>query len=99
MPHDANLQQYRRDCRRPYVLGIDHVAFAAHDLEATCAQTIGLFVGPCPKLPFIRRSATRASLTAGDWRKPMPQSEQFEALILGSGFGGKLLAWHLAQSG
>ena len=29
----------------------------------------------------------------------MPQSEQFEALILGSGFGGKLLAWHLAQSG
>ena len=39
----------------PYVLGIDHVAFAAHDLEATCAQTIGFFVGPCPKLPFIRR--------------------------------------------
>jgi pyruvate/2-oxoglutarate dehydrogenase complex dihydrolipoamide dehydrogenase (E3) component len=29
----------------------------------------------------------------------MPQSEQFKALILGSGFGGKLLAWHLAQSG
>jgi pyruvate/2-oxoglutarate dehydrogenase complex dihydrolipoamide dehydrogenase (E3) component len=29
----------------------------------------------------------------------MPQSEQFEVLILGSGFGGKLLAWHLAQSG
>jgi hypothetical protein len=26
----------------------------------------------------------------------MPQSEQFEALILGSGFGGKLLAWHPA---
>ncbi|HET7883841.1 MAG TPA: mercuric reductase [Acetobacteraceae bacterium] len=29
----------------------------------------------------------------------MPQSEQFENLILGSGFGGKLLAWHLAKSG
>ena len=29
----------------------------------------------------------------------MPQSEQFEILILGSGFGGKLLAWHLAKSG
>src|SRR5438046_8697571 len=32
-------------------------------------------------------------------RKLMSQPEQFEVLILGSGFGGKLLAWHLAQSG
>ena len=29
----------------------------------------------------------------------MPQPERFEALILGSGAGGKLIAWHLAQSG
>ena len=29
----------------------------------------------------------------------MPQPEQLEALVLGSGTGGKLLAWHLAQSG
>src|SRR5246500_733226 len=29
----------------------------------------------------------------------MPQREHFDVLILGSGFGGKLLAWHLAQSG
>jgi pyruvate/2-oxoglutarate dehydrogenase complex dihydrolipoamide dehydrogenase (E3) component len=29
----------------------------------------------------------------------MPQSEDFEVLILGSGQGGKLLAWHMAQSG
>jgi pyruvate/2-oxoglutarate dehydrogenase complex dihydrolipoamide dehydrogenase (E3) component len=29
----------------------------------------------------------------------MPQPERFQALILGSGFGGKLLAWHLARSG
>src|ERR1700758_2947661 len=29
----------------------------------------------------------------------MPQSEQFEVLVLGSGTGGKLIAWHLAQSG
>ena len=29
----------------------------------------------------------------------MSESERFEVLILGSGFGGKLLAWHLAQSG
>jgi pyruvate/2-oxoglutarate dehydrogenase complex dihydrolipoamide dehydrogenase (E3) component len=29
----------------------------------------------------------------------MPQPERFEALVLGSGFGGKLLAWHLARSG
>ena len=29
----------------------------------------------------------------------MPQSEQLEVLVLGSGTGGKLIAWHLAQSG
>ncbi len=29
----------------------------------------------------------------------MPQSEQFEVLVLGSGTGGKLVAWHMAQSG
>jgi pyruvate/2-oxoglutarate dehydrogenase complex dihydrolipoamide dehydrogenase (E3) component len=29
----------------------------------------------------------------------MPELEQFEVLVLGSGTGGKLLAWHLAQSG
>src|SRR5215813_9311615 len=29
----------------------------------------------------------------------MPQAERFETLILGSGAGGKLLAWHLAGSG
>jgi pyruvate/2-oxoglutarate dehydrogenase complex dihydrolipoamide dehydrogenase (E3) component len=29
----------------------------------------------------------------------MPQTEQLDVLVLGSGIGGKLLAWHLAQSG
>ncbi len=29
----------------------------------------------------------------------MPQPERFETLILGSGTGGKLLAWHMARSG
>ena len=29
----------------------------------------------------------------------MPQPERFEVLVLGSGTGGKLTAWHLAQSG
>jgi len=29
----------------------------------------------------------------------MPQPEQYDVLILGSGQGGKLLAWHLARSG
>jgi pyruvate/2-oxoglutarate dehydrogenase complex dihydrolipoamide dehydrogenase (E3) component len=29
----------------------------------------------------------------------MPQTERFEILILGSGKSGKLLAWHMAQSG
>jgi pyruvate/2-oxoglutarate dehydrogenase complex dihydrolipoamide dehydrogenase (E3) component len=32
-------------------------------------------------------------------RKPMPQAEHFEVLVVGSGAGGKLIAWHLAQSG
>ena len=29
----------------------------------------------------------------------MSRLEQFEVLILGSGQGGKLLAWHMARSG
>ncbi len=29
----------------------------------------------------------------------MPQAEQLEVLVLGSGTGGKLIAWHMAQSG
>ena len=29
----------------------------------------------------------------------MSQPERFEILVLGSGFGGKLLAWHMARSG
>src|SRR5712672_255465 len=31
--------------------------------------------------------------------KHMPQAEQFDVLVLGSGTGGKLMAWHMAQSG
>src|SRR6516165_9949737 len=27
----------------------------------------------------------------------MPQSEKFEVLVLGSGIGGKLIAWHIAR--
>ena len=29
----------------------------------------------------------------------MPKSEQFEVLVLGSGTGGKLIAWYMAQAG
>lgn len=29
----------------------------------------------------------------------MPQVERYEVLVLGSGTGGKLMAWHMAQSG
>src|SRR5271156_3278871 len=32
-------------------------------------------------------------------RKPVSQPEQYDVLILGSGAGGKLLAWHMAGSG
>src|SRR5262249_30232182 len=37
--------------------------------------------------------------TIGEERPMARAAEQFEALILGSGQGGKLLAWHLARSG
>jgi pyruvate/2-oxoglutarate dehydrogenase complex dihydrolipoamide dehydrogenase (E3) component len=29
----------------------------------------------------------------------MAQPERYENLVLGSGAGGKLIAWHMAQSG
>lgn len=29
----------------------------------------------------------------------MAEPERFETLVLGSGFGGKLIAWHMAKSG
>src|SRR3981081_2655646 len=29
----------------------------------------------------------------------MPQTERYEMLVLGSGEGGKFLAWHMAKSG
>jgi pyruvate/2-oxoglutarate dehydrogenase complex dihydrolipoamide dehydrogenase (E3) component len=29
----------------------------------------------------------------------MPQAEHFAILVLGSGEGGKFLAWHMAKSG
>jgi pyruvate/2-oxoglutarate dehydrogenase complex dihydrolipoamide dehydrogenase (E3) component len=36
----------------------------------------------------------------GKWRRLMPQQpERFDVLVLGSGTGGKLIAWHLAGSG
>src|SRR5262249_57966764 len=33
------------------------------------------------------------------WRRNVSQAEVYEVLVLGSGIGGKLLAWHMAQSG
>src|SRR5271166_3388419 len=33
------------------------------------------------------------------WREHMPQPERVDILVLGSGAGGKLLAWHMAGSG
>src|SRR6478672_8146679 len=45
------------------------------------------------------RSPQRRGCGVCTWRKPMPQPERFEVLVLGSGAGGKLVAWHMAQSG
>src|SRR5260370_39591869 len=47
-----------------------------------------------------RRGSTLAGHEASvDREEEMVALERFEALILGSGAGGKQLAWHLAQSG
>src|SRR5882762_46512 len=50
---------------------------------------------------LIRRptliSAFQPSTTSR--RNSMSQPERFEVLVLGSGTGGKLVAWHMAQSG
>src|SRR5262245_58281141 len=49
----------------------------------------GVQVSPSePYAPFIVKMVT-----------PMSQRERFDILILGSGKSGKLLAWHMAQSG
>src|SRR6516162_1478266 len=42
---------------------------------------------------------THLPLTASSWRKLMPQPEHFDVLVVGSGQGGQLIAWHLAQAG
>src|SRR5271165_4411596 len=33
------------------------------------------------------------------WRRCMAQPERFDVLVLGSGTGGKLMAWDMARSG
>src|SRR5207248_10499933 len=46
-------------------------------------------------LSSVAARATRSSHNEVN----MPQLERYEALILGSGEGGKYLAWHLARAG
>jgi pyruvate/2-oxoglutarate dehydrogenase complex dihydrolipoamide dehydrogenase (E3) component len=51
-----------------------------------------------------RLDATAAGISFDGEREPraeggMSQPERFEALVLGSGEAGKLLAWHMASSG
>src|SRR5882724_12853681 len=49
-----------------------------------------------------RSCCERCRCTSGrnqEGEKHMPQSEKFEVLVLGSGTGGKLIAWQMAQSG
>src|SRR5438105_2478371 len=56
-------------------------------LDAACNQRWPCGVNLCPR--------TNARIR----RELMAQPERFQILILGSGFGGKLLAWHMARSG
>jgi pyruvate/2-oxoglutarate dehydrogenase complex dihydrolipoamide dehydrogenase (E3) component len=44
-------------------------------------------------------SAWMLSTELAHGENQMSQPERFEVLVLGSGTGGKLIAWHLAQSG
>ncbi len=44
----------------------------------------------------VERAETRGGNTA---EERMSQPERYDVLVLGSGFGGKLIAWHMAQSG
>src|SRR5271163_1138534 len=46
-------------------------------------------------LSTVHAEATKSTTR----RKPMSQAEQFEVLVVGSGAGGKLMAWQMAQSG
>src|SRR5262245_54123498 len=52
---------------------------------------------PKGRVSLNERIRTPAKRASGE--KHMPQSEKFEALVLGSGTGGKLIAWYMAQSG
>src|SRR6266478_2294706 len=45
------------------------------------------------------RGAATSRIDARATESGMPQPEQFENVVLGSGQGGKLLAWHLAEAG
>jgi pyruvate/2-oxoglutarate dehydrogenase complex dihydrolipoamide dehydrogenase (E3) component len=46
------------------------------------------------------RLSQRQTQQIRGWRRCMPQQpERFDVLVLGSGTGGKLTAWHLARSG
>jgi hypothetical protein len=73
---------------------------------------VEIFCEPCCNwtLPVQRSAFPRRSLrnTSGPSpvlialqrrRKTMAQPERYENLVLGSGAGGKLIAWDMAQSG
>ena len=62
------------------------------------------FIMTVTTLAPLRGSQTpRAPVNAGSrdqgGDKHMPRSEHFDVLALGSGIGGKLIAWHMAESG
>src|SRR6267143_6334222 len=52
-----------------------------------------------PRLCSPRHAYRPCGRDQEEEEKHMPQSEQLEVLVLGSGTGGKLIAWHMAQAG
>jgi pyruvate/2-oxoglutarate dehydrogenase complex dihydrolipoamide dehydrogenase (E3) component/CheY-like chemotaxis protein len=72
----------------------DGVHFPVHRPVTTPAWRVW-----ATRLPTNGSDQCRRTFTATPREIPMPELQRYDALILGSGEGGKYLAWHLARSG
>jgi pyruvate/2-oxoglutarate dehydrogenase complex dihydrolipoamide dehydrogenase (E3) component len=76
------------------------VGQAVHDSRVRSGNTSSTSIEPPHKQGLHQLERTNANSSKGaSGEKHMPQLEQFEVLVLGSGTGGKLIAWYMAQSG
>ncbi len=83
----------------------DALNFLPSSMRLTASRSLPGWKARATKLQDGCRSAGRTAngcsiqSTLSNTEEIMPEAEHFEILILGSGQGGKLLAWHLARSG